>query len=116
MRNVVLAEDLQGLAEHYDEYAQNSLKEELKVIKRVLRSGQHAARQHREKTGALVEELCIVLALYSDSLCTGDADNDDLIVFEGRATDVSVLDQCAHPAQKAFMTFLGKFHSFCVVK
>ena len=57
MRNIVLAEDLQGLAEHYDEYAKNSTKEELKVLRRILRSGQHAARQHREKTAGLVEEL-----------------------------------------------------------
>jgi hypothetical protein len=57
MRNAVIALDLNGLAASYDDLAAADKKMEIEVVTRMLRSGQHAARQHRERTAALVREL-----------------------------------------------------------
>ena len=57
VRNAVVAEDLNGLAASYDELADADRKVEIEIVTRILRSGQHAARQHRERTAALVREL-----------------------------------------------------------
>ena len=51
MRNAVIALDLNGLAASYDDLAAADKKMEIEVVTRMLRSGQHAARQHRERTG-----------------------------------------------------------------
>jgi hypothetical protein len=57
MRNAVIASDMNGLAASYDEFAAADKKVGMDVVNRLLRSGQHAARQHRERTAALVREL-----------------------------------------------------------
>ena len=57
LRSAVIQEDKCGLAESYDRLADKSQKDELTVVTRILRSGQHAARQHRQRTAACVREL-----------------------------------------------------------
>jgi hypothetical protein len=57
VRNAVVSTDMNGLAASYDELADADKKVEMDVVTSILRSGQHAARQHRERTAALVREL-----------------------------------------------------------
>jgi diphthamide synthase (EF-2-diphthine--ammonia ligase) len=57
MRNAVIALDMNGLAASCDELAAADKKVEMDVVTRMLCSGQHAARQHRERTAALAREL-----------------------------------------------------------
>jgi hypothetical protein len=57
MRNAVIAEDMNGLAASYDDLAAADKKAGIEAVIRMLRSRQHAARQHRERTAALVREL-----------------------------------------------------------
>jgi hypothetical protein len=47
MLNAVIALDMNGFAASYDELAAADKKVEMDVVTRMLRSGQHAARQHR---------------------------------------------------------------------
>ncbi len=57
-RNAVIALDMNGLAASYDDLAAADKKVE--VVTCMLRSGgQHAARQHRERTAALVLEISL---------------------------------------------------------
>jgi hypothetical protein len=56
MRNAVIVLDLNGLAVSYEELAAADKKVEMDVVTRMLHSGQHTARQHRERTAALVQE------------------------------------------------------------
>jgi hypothetical protein len=53
----VISEDINDLAASYDEVAAADKTAEFEAVTRMLRSGQHAARQHRERTAALVREL-----------------------------------------------------------
>jgi hypothetical protein len=57
MRSAVIALDMNGLAASYDDLAAADKKAEIEAVTRMLRSGQHTARQHRERTAALVREL-----------------------------------------------------------
>jgi hypothetical protein len=57
MCSAVISEDMNGLAASYDDLAAADKKAEIDAVTRMLRSGQHAARQHRERTAALVREL-----------------------------------------------------------
>jgi hypothetical protein len=53
----VIADDIQGLAATYDVLATADKKAKIEAVTSMLRSGQHAARQHRERTAALVRDL-----------------------------------------------------------
>jgi hypothetical protein len=57
IRNAVISEDINGLAASYGDLAAADKKVEIDAVTRMLHSGQHAARQHRERTAALVLEL-----------------------------------------------------------
>jgi hypothetical protein len=57
LRYCVIADDVDGLAETYDVLAGNNPRAEQSVVARILRSGQHAARQHRTKVAELVRQL-----------------------------------------------------------
>ena len=57
MRNIVTSEDIFGMAGTYSRLQANSPREELLVIKRILRSGQHAYRKHRDFTARHVLDL-----------------------------------------------------------
>jgi hypothetical protein len=56
MRYVVIALDMNGLAASYDDLTAADKKAEISAVTRMLRSGQHAARQHSERAAALVRE------------------------------------------------------------
>jgi hypothetical protein len=56
MRNAVILEDMNGLAASYDDLTVADEKADIDAVTRMLRSGQRAARQHRERTAALVRE------------------------------------------------------------
>jgi hypothetical protein len=53
----VIHEDMQGLATSYDSLAEKSKKVEHAVVTHIMCSGQHASRQHRERTAAFTPEL-----------------------------------------------------------
>ena len=142
LRSAVIQEDICGLAESYDRLADKSQKDELTVVTRILRSGQHAARQHRERTAACVRELFAQtppdnLALRHVKLTVFgvpdgkpimhlhthpffEAMNNEydgpaeqtIVTFETDPGDYSIMDQCALPKQKEFAAFLGKFLYF----
>jgi hypothetical protein len=57
MLNTVIALDMNCLAASYDELAVADKKVEMVVVTSMLCSGQHAARQHSERTAALDREL-----------------------------------------------------------
>jgi len=57
MRNIVTSEDIFGMASSYPRLQANSPRDELLVVRRILRSGQHAYRKHRDFTAHVVLEL-----------------------------------------------------------
>ena len=57
MRAAVRFDDIQGLALVYDQLRAKSPRDELEVIARFLRSGQHAYRNHRDNVAAIVVSL-----------------------------------------------------------
>ena len=142
MRNYVVHENVHDLAASYDSLADISRKAELNVVTRLMRSGQHANRQHRERTRDCAQELFeqtspdnlalrhVKLKVFGvpDGKPIMDLrthpfiknlytvyDGDaagELVLFETAEGHASVLDQCALPPQREFVAFLGKFYFF----
>ena len=57
IRNYIYHVDLGGIADSYDDMRKSSPAGEIAMIKRFLRTGQHAARQHRENDAKIVASL-----------------------------------------------------------
>ena len=57
MRYLVQAHDVENLGDVYEPLQANSKKAEDNVVARILRSGAHAARQHRQRVSDLVRQL-----------------------------------------------------------
>ena len=57
IRNHIISKDVDGLAESFDSLRDKSPKAEMTLLGRWLRSGQHAARKHREKVAEIVASL-----------------------------------------------------------
>jgi hypothetical protein len=92
MRSAVIALDMNGLAASYDELAAADKKVEMNVVARMLHSGQHAARQHRERTAALVRELFAQTPPDNDAL--RDVKLNVFMVEDGKP----IMDPKKHPS------------------
>jgi hypothetical protein len=57
MRYLVVAHDVENLGAIYEPLQANSKKAEDNVVVRILRTGAHAARQHRQRVSDLVRQL-----------------------------------------------------------
>ena len=57
LRNYIIDNDIDGLADHYDTLRDKSDKGEKKMVAKFLRSAQHAARQHREYIAFIINRL-----------------------------------------------------------
>ena len=68
MRAAVRCDDILGLSQSYDQPRTKASKEELEVVGRFLRSGQHAYRNHRESVAA------IVVTLFNDQTPPADVE------------------------------------------
>ena len=57
VRTLVISDDIHGMASNYDALQQRCPTAETAAVARLLRSGQHATRQHREKIASIVQSL-----------------------------------------------------------
>ena len=57
MRHIVVANDLDHISGAYGKLQGNDMKAEVAVVARVLRTGSHAARQHRNRVADMVKQL-----------------------------------------------------------
>ena len=57
LRNYIIDNDIDGLADHYNILRDKSDKGEKKMVAKFLRSAQHAARQHREYIAFIINRL-----------------------------------------------------------
>jgi len=57
LRNYIIDNDIDGLAEHYDSMRDRSDRGEKIMVTKFLRSAQHAARQHREYVAWIIDRL-----------------------------------------------------------
>jgi hypothetical protein len=140
MSDAMIVSDMNGLAASYDDLTAGDRKAEIVAVTSMLRSGQHATRQHSERTAHLVRERFdqtppdnaalrdVELNVFGDKLGSKTGSPSQIrrsiqylspctectpvVLFETEAEHEPVLHQGGLSEQKKFMNLLGIFHCF----